>query len=281
MKNYLSQIATIILGNVIIAFAISNLLVENHIIVGGVSGLGVALSHFFPLPLSIYVGIFNIILFLLGFWVFGKEFAFKTIISTFSFPVALRIFEHLPKFFTGLEDIIIVSVLAGVFIGFGVGLIIIAGASTGGVDILALLLNKYFNRPVSLMLNIIDVIILSMQAPFNDISHVMYGIVTVMVTALVLNKTLTQGNGLLQVLIISDEYEKIREVILFQQDSGLTMISSEKGYTRNKSNILFSIIPYKKLPELKKAVYEIDKDAFIMVSQINEVRCKGTKQLRG
>ncbi len=281
MKEYSKQILVIILGNAIIAFAVSQLLVENGIIVGGVSGIGVVLSHFLNLPLSIYVGIINLVLFILGLIFFGKEFALKTVISTFAFPISLRLFERLPNIFFGLDDIIIICVLSGVLIGFGIGLIIGAGASTGGVDILALLMSKKLGKPISLMLNIIDVTILALQAPFNDINHIMYGIVTVMITALVLNKTLTAGSGLLEVLIISDKFEEIREAILFDQDCGLTMINSEKGYTRNHSRLLFSIIPHKKLPELKQVIYKIDSEAFIMVSNINEVRCKGAARLRG
>ena len=270
----------IIAGNTIVAFGLTNLLVAHNIITGGVAGIGLVVNHYLGLPLAATVGILNVVLFIAGFIVFGKEFSLKTVISTFYFPLAIAFFQSRPNFIGGLSDLLIVSVLAGCCIGLGVGLIIRANGSSGGIDTLALLITKFVDRPVALILNLIDIAILSLQMPFNDINHIMYGIVTVVITALVMNQTLTQGDGLQQVLIISDKYEELRETILFDQDSGLTMLHSVKGYTQKPTCVLMSVIPLRKLPEFKRQINAVDPDAFIVVTAVKDIACKGYSQLR-
>ena len=278
--KYITDFFYIILGNTLIALGISDLLVHNHIITGGVSGFGILADHFFGLNLPLTVGIANAILFIAGYLAFGKEFSLKTVLSSFYFPVALGIFQKYPTLLTKINDLLIISILAGCFIGLGVGLVLKREASTGGVDILALLLNKYFDQPISSVMRAIDIVILTLQMAFADINQIVYGIVSVIIISYILNKTLTQGHDLAQILIISHDPEKVRELILFNQDAGLTMLKSETGYLRQSSYVLMTIVPYRKLTELKNRVNKIDSNAFVIVSQISEVGCRGTTNLR-
>lgn len=275
MKNNLKNIVLIIIGNVLIAFALSTLLLENHIIAGGVSGIGIIINHYFDLPISMLVGIINIALFLLGLFFLGKMFAMTTMLSTFIFPVLLEFFESQPMFHGYLNDPLLSSILAGCLIGAGVGLVLKANASTGGVDVLAILINKKFNCPVHIVLNCIDLTVLAFQFSFNDTTHVIYGILTVFLTSLTLNKTLTMGTSLIQIVIMSDEYTAIKEMILHDHDAGVTLLASEKGYTQEKSQLLLSVVPYRKLPAIKEKIHQIDPLAFIIVSHIDEVGGKG------
>jgi len=275
MKEKLLHLGYIVLGNILIAFGLSTLLLENSIIAGGVSGIGIVLNHYFGLPISICVGLINIVLFLLGLFFIGKEFAMTTLLSTFLFPLLLEFFETHAQFHGYLQDPLLACFLAGCLMGVGIGLVLKANASTGGVDIIALLLHKKFGLPVHIVLNMIDLTILACQLTFNDTTHVIYGIVTVVITSIMLNKTLTRGTSLIQLTIMSNEYEKIRHMILHNQDAGVTLLTSEKGYTKEQSKLLLSVIPYRKLPSIKKDIHDIDPLAFIIVSHIDEVGGKG------
>ena len=275
MKQKLLHIVYIVLGNVLIAFALSTLLLENKIIAGGVSGIGIVLNHYLGMSISMSVGLINVFLFLLGLLFLGKVFAMTTLLSTFLFPLVLQFFESQSFFHYYLNDPFLACLIAGCLIGMGIGLILKANASTGGVDILAILLNKKFGIPVHIVLNCIDLTVLVFQISFNDPTHVIYGIVTVMITSVMLNKTLTSGTSLMQIVVMSDEYEKIKNMILHEQDAGVTLLASEKGYTSENSKIVLSVLPYRKLPAIKEKINQIDPLAFIIVSHVDEVGGKG------
>ena len=275
MKQKILNLVYIIIGNIFIALAVNTLILENHIIVGGTSGIGNVLNHYFNIPVSLSVGCLNVCLFLVGLFFIGKKFAMTTLLSTFLFPIILQFFETHSMFHHYLEDPLLAAILAACLVGVGIGLILKANASTGGVDILAILLNKKFGFPVHIVLNCIDLSILVLQFTFNDTTHVIYGIMIVMITAVVLNKTLTQGTSLVQLTVISDYYEDIKQSILYEFDAGVTLLASEKGFTQENSKLLLSVLPYRKLPAIKAKIHEIDPVAFVIVSHVEEVGGKG------
>lgn len=275
MKQKILNLVYIIIGNIFIALAVNTLILENHIIVGGTSGIGNVLNHYFNIPVSLSVGCLNVCLFLVGLFFIGKKFAMTTLLSTFLFPIILQFFETHSMFHHYLEDPLLAAILAACLVGVGIGLILKANASTGGVDILAILLNKKFGFPVHIVLNCIDLPILVLQFTFNDTTHVIYGIMIVMITAVVLNKTLTQGTSLVQLTVISDHYEEIKQSILHEFDAGVTLLASEKGFTQENSKLLLSVLPYRKLPAIKAKIHEIDPVAFVIVSHVEEVGGKG------
>ena len=275
MKHKVLYLVYIIVGNILIALAVNTLILENHIIVGGTSGIGNVLNYYFHIPVSLSVGCLNVCLFLVGLLFIGKKFAMTTLISTFLFPIVLQFFETHAMFHHYLNDPLLAAILAACCVGVGIGLILRENASTGGVDILAILLNKKLGYPVHIVLNCIDLSILILQFTFNDTTHVIYGIMIVMITAVVLNKTLTQGTSLVQLTVISDEYETIKESILHEFDAGVTLLASEKGYTKENSKLILSVLPYRKLPSIKAKIHEIDPYAFVIVSHVEEVGGKG------
>lgn len=275
MKEKLYHLGSIVLGNVLIAFAVSTLILENDIIAGGVSGIGIVLNHYFGLSVSLSVGIINVVLFVLGFLFIGKVFAMTTLISTFLFPLFLELFSSCQIFHGYLNDPLLSCILAGCLVGVGIGMILKNNASTGGIDVLALLIHNHYKIPVHIVLNVMDLIILLLQFTFNDTTHVIYGIVTVVITSVMLNKTLTTGTSLIQILVMSQQYEDIKNMILHDQDAGATLLASEKGYTQEKSKLVLSVIPYRKLPVIKEQIHQIDPQAFVIVSHVDEVGGRG------
>ena len=275
MKKTILNFLQILLGNACMAFAVSTLILENGIVCGGVSGIGSALDHYFGFDLSLVVALLNIALFFLGLWYFGKSFALTIIVSTFAFPIFLNIFEKIPSLHGYLNDSLLAMVIGGCLVGFGIGSVIRVNASTGGVEIFAQFVSKQFKLPVHTVLNVIDILILVLQISYSDTTNIIYGIIMTFVTSTVLKKTLLRGQSLIQVTIISDKFDEIRQAIIKEMDAGVTMLMSEKGYTEANSKLVMSVIPYNKLPSIKAKVQEIDSSAFVIVSKVEEVGGQG------
>lgn len=275
MKGKLLRIGTIILGNVFVAFAVSTLVLENQLISGGVTGLGIVTNHYTGINISLIVGIINVLLFLLGLFFIGKKFALSTLISTFAFPVLLEFFNTNAIFHNYCQDTLLAVVLAGCLVGIGVGLMIRSDASSGGMDIIAIILNRKLGIPVFIMVNVFDFIILCMQATFSNPTKILYSIVLVFVTSFMLNKTLTKGSKMVQLVVISDCHEMIKKMIIEEADAGVTSLYSQKGSNETDTKTLLTIIPPVKLTKIKEQIKLIDPVAFMVVATVDEVSGRG------
>lgn len=275
MKGKLLRIRTIILGNVFVAFAVSTLVLENQLISGGVTGLGIVTNHYTGINISLIVGIINVLLFLLGLFFIGKKFALSTLISTFAFPVLLEFFNTNAIFHNYCQDTLLAVVLAGCLVGIGVGLMIRSDASSGGMDIIAIILNRKLGIPVFIMVNVFDFIILCMQATFSNPTKILYSIVLVFVTSFMLNKTLTKGSKMVQLVVISDCHEMIKKMIIEEADAGVTSLYSQKGFNETDTKTLLTIIPPVKLTKIKEQIKLIDPVAFMVVATVDEVSGRG------
>lgn len=275
MKGKLLRIGTIILGNVFVAFAVSTLVLENQLISGGVTGLGIVTNHYTGINISLIVGIINVLLFLLGLFFIGKKFALSTLISIFAFPVLLEFFNTNAIFHNYCQDTLLAVVLAGCLVGIGVGLMIRSDASSGGMDIIAIILNRKLGIPVFIMVNVFDFIILCMQATFSNPTKILYSIVLVFVTSFMLNKTLTKGSKMVQLVVISDCHEMIKKMIIEEADAGVTSLYSQKGFNETDTKTLLTIIPPVKLTKIKEQIKLIDPVAFMVVATVDEVSGRG------
>lgn len=275
MKGKLLRIGTIILGNVFVAFAVSTLVLENQLISGGVTGLGIVTNHYTGINISLIIGIINVLLFLLGLFFIGKKFALSTLISTFAFPVLLEFFNTNAIFHNYCQDTLLAVVLSGCLVGIGVGLMIRSDASSGGMDIIAIILNRKLGIPVFIMVNVFDFIILCMQATFSNPTKILYSIVLVFVTSFMLNKTLTKGSKMVQLVVISDCHEMIKKMIIEEADAGVTSLYSQKGFNETDTKTLLTIIPPVKLTKIKEQIKLIDPVAFMVVATVDEVSGRG------
>ena len=164
----------IFLGNTTMALGIVMFVLPNELMTGGTTGLSLIIDHYLHLPISVFVFIFNCIMFLLGALILGFDFALTTLISTFYYPIALGFFQNIPSLSTITDDRMLSSIFGGLFIGFSLGIVIRCGASTGGMDIPPLILNKKFGLPVSVMLYVFDFLILIGQALFCYKEAILY-----------------------------------------------------------------------------------------------------------
>ena len=179
-KN-LMNLALILLGNAIYALAVTMFILPAGLITGGTTGLALFFFHQFGLPVTAFVSVFNVAMFLLGLWILGKKFALTTLVSTFFYPFILGVFQKIPMLTQMTDDRLLCAVYAGLMIGFSIGIVIRAGASTGGMDIPPLVLNKKLGLSVSATMYAFDFTILLLQILFSDKEQVLYGILLVMI----------------------------------------------------------------------------------------------------
>lgn len=274
-KKAAGTVAAVLAGNLILAFTVTAFIVPQGIIMGGATGVGLTIAHYLPLSLSSVVLVVNIALFVLGALALGKKFALTTLVSTFAYPVILSAVQKIPSLGSLTENRMLASVYAGVLLGIGVGIIVRVGASTGGTDILALALHRGLHIPVAVLLYGVDFVVLGCQLPFSDMEQVLYGIFTLMAEMLVLNQVMVMGRSQMQLFVISESYEEIRQKMLQKMDAGVTMVNIETGYEKEKSKGVLCIVPDRKLFSVKEMVHEVDPKAFITISKIHEVRGRG------
>ncbi len=265
----------VILGNILYALAVRLFLIPAGLLTGGTTGIGLALNRAFGIPVSSFVLVFNVMMLLIGWKVMGRKFALTTIVSTFVYPIALGFFERLFGNLVLTEDLFLCTIFSGLGIGISLGIVIRAGASTGGMDIPPLVLNHYLRIPVSVFMYVFDFCILLVQAVGNPPEKVLYGLILVMTYTLVLDKLMLMGTTRTEVRIVSEHAQKIREAIITEMDRGVTMLSGETGYLKHPTQMIFSVISNRQLPELEKLVRRIDPECFMVVNRVSEVSGRG------
>ena len=157
-----------VLGNALYAFGVAAFLLPGGLITGGTTGIALFIRHCFPISISVFVLGFNLVMLLLGLAVLGRKFAATTVLSSLLYPVLLELWERVLPAQSITQDVILCTAFGGMCIGTGLGIVIRTGASTGGMDIPPLVLNRLFHLPVAPMLYGFDMVILLLQALFSD-----------------------------------------------------------------------------------------------------------------
>ena len=250
MKTNKKDIISILLGNTLLALAVILFIVPGHLLSGGTTGISLFLNHYFHFPISIFTFIFNFIVFIIGALILGKKFALQTLISTFYYPFILGVFEFSFQGFYLTDDILINTLFAGVLVGVAIAIVIKAGASTGGMDIPPLILNKLFKIPVSISMYFFDTLIVLAQFGFSDVRQCLYGIVLIFIYTMVIDKILVMGAQKIEVKIISSKYEEIRKAILTNVDRGVTMLHGQTGYLLENTEVLINVISTRELVQV-------------------------------
>lgn len=271
----LKSIIFILLGNTLFALAVAMFILPNDLVSGGTTGLALFVNRQYGINMPVFISIVNGILFLIGCFFLGKKFAISTALSTVYYPIILAVLQKIPGVEMKLDDKFMAVIFAGVLIGVGIGIVIKVDASTGGVDIPPLILNKKFGIPVAVTLWTLDSIIILLQVISTERESVLYGIVLIIVYTTILNRVLLVGKSQIQVKIVSTKYQEINEMILTKIDRGSTLIRSQTGFTKEEGFMVLSVINNRELNRLNKLISEIDPKAFMIISQVNEVKGKG------
>ena len=275
VHRYVHPVLSVVAGNFLYALAVHLFLIPAGLVTGGTTGIALAVNFVWGIPISLFVLLFNVLMLLIGFFVLGKGFALTTLASTFLYPVSLDICERLLGNASLTTDPLLCTLFSGLGIGIALGIVIRCGASTGGMDIPPLVLQKLFRIPVSVSLYVFDVCILLLQALYRPAESILYGIVLVMIYTIVLDKMLLIGRTRTEVKIVSEKSELICATILRHLDRGVTLLEGEGGYMHRKTKLVLSVISNRELIRLEKLVHTIDPECFMVVSRVSEVRGRG------
>lgn len=274
------QTAIILFCLTVYAAGVVLFILPSDMIAAGATGLGLFAEHYFGIPLSGFVAIFNIAMFGLGWLELGKKFAATTLIATFYYPFILNRLSALAGNFVFTKDPMLCAIFAGVMIGFSLGIVIRSGASTGGMDIPPLVLQKRLKIPVSVSMYVFDVAILLSQLLFRDREKILYGIIMVMIYTVILDKMLMMGKKQVQAKIISEKYEAINLAVQQQLDRGTPLFKVEGGHLRKPSMAVVTVVSGRELQKLNRIVMDIDQEAFMVVHQVGEVRGRGFTEMK-
>ena len=275
LKKLLPMLAVIV-GNLLYALSVKVFLLPTGLITGGTTGLAMVVEPLTGLPVSAFVLVFNVLMLLLGWWLLGRAFALTTVVSSLLYPAFLEMFNLLLGDFVLTEELLLNTIFFGLGIGISLGMIIRAGASTGGLEIPMLVMQKYLRIPVSVTMYAMDFCILLLQLLFGaSVDAVLYGIVLAIIYTVMLDKMLLLGASRTEVKIISSRAQDISAAILSRVDRGVTLLHGEGGYTHNPAEIVMSVISSRELVKLQRLVQEIDPQCFMIVSKVTEVHGRG------
>lgn len=276
MKQNLKMIGSVLLGNTLLAFAICAFVVPNGIMLGGANGVALFIQQFIPgLRLSVISAVVNAALFILG-WVFlGWKFAVTSLASTIVYPVILSIFESLPIGTMFRENIVLSALACAVLCGLGIGIVVRAGGSTGGMDIPPCILYKYFKIPMGKSIMFFDSLVVLMQVMVKGLDGILCSILVIAVMSIVIDRTVVTGERTEQMIIISPEYQKIRDFILYEANCGATMMNMETGYEGKPQQAVLTVVYSNKYPQIRDGALAIDPKAFIITSEVTNVNGVG------
>ncbi len=274
-NNRLMSVALVLLGNMLYALAVKLFLLPANLISCGTTGIALVVNHLTGMPMSWFIFVFNMVMLAVGWWILGKKFAMTTVLSSMFYPIALELLNRFLGDIRITEDLLLNALFAGLGLGGSLGIVIRAGASTGGMDIPPLVLKKLFHIPVSVSLWVFDFCIMLTQMTFHKAEDLLYGILLLFVISFALNKVLLLGTSRTEVKIVSQRSGEIRDAILSRIDRGVTMLHGEGGYLHKQTEIILSVVSNHELPRIEQLARGIDPDCFMIVTRVTEVWGRG------
>ena len=269
------DIAMLIAGNALLAFTVAAFIVPFDFITGGTTGISIFLSHLFPMDTALLVLLLNIILLLLGLIFIGKRLFFSTIASSVLYPVLLALFQRIPGIESLTDNVLLAALFGGSLMGVALGLVMRVGASTGGMDIVVLIMNKYLHCSVSVGVWITDAAVILLQALFSPAESTLYAIIILVTESVLLDRLMLVGLPQIQIFAVSDRYEQIRLELLRELDAGVTLVDIETGALKKKQQGVLCVIPQRKLYHAVTLIQNVDPTVFMTISQIKEAKGRG------
>lgn len=267
----------ITVGSFLIALALTVFLVPNRIAAGGVSGLATVIYYITSFPIGITMLIINIPLFLAGVKIMGMSFGIRTIYGIVSLSVFTDLLQ--PHMTALTDDLLLASIYGGVIGGIGLGIVFRSRGTTGGTDLIASLINYFTGISVGEGLLIADGVVVTMAGIFFNLEVALYAAVTIFITSQTIDVVQEGLNFKKGVLIISNKADKINQMVVNDLNRGITEFEAKGGYTGDRKQVLLCIISRSEVSELKKEVAKIDKEAFVIISNVHEVLGEGFTEI--
>ncbi|MCA1065652.1 YitT family protein [Rossellomorea aquimaris] len=273
MKKNIREFIIINVGLMLISINVHFFLVPNSLAAGGITGLSVLANALVPsLSIGLIMLCMNVILFIIGFIFVGFSFGTKTILSSLSLSGYVYLFGLFFPVAGPLGEDILIQLFIGFSIAaFGMALVFSQNASTGGTDILAMILNKHISLSIGKAVLLCDVMIAASSSFLFGYEKGMYAVFGVFLNGVIIDYVLQQFNGHKEIVIISEKSDEIRGFIIKILGKGTTVHYAKGGYSNNRKEVITTILSKKDFSALKKFIFHTDPSAFITVNDAKEV----------
>ncbi len=268
LRQVLWNLCLIAVGSLLCAVAINGILIPQQFLSSGFVGLALVIHYFIPaLPVAFLYFLLNVPLFALGWRFVGLRFFFYSLAGMLIFSCAVELVHiSIP-----LQDKILSALLAGIITGTGAGIILRSMGSAGGLDILCVIMLQRFSVSLGTTSLAYNSIILIAGAILFSLERALYTLIYVYVTSHILNLVVTGLSQRKAVFIISSQWKEISKKIMYEINRGLTIMKGQGGYTGQEQQIIYTVITFQELAELKGMIKKLDRSAFMVVTDTLEV----------
>ena len=271
-KIRVKELIEFIIGCFLVALAFNLFMSPNNLVAGGVSGFSLILKHFFGLNPSTIISVANVFLIILSFLVLGKEKTKATILGSILFPIFVSLTEHLSTYISFKEsEMILIAVFGGVLQGLGAGLIFRAGYSTGGTDILNMIVSKIFKISLGNSMFFTDGTIIVIGAFVFGFNHLMYSLIILYLISTLTDKVVLGISDSKAFYIITSKEKEVKDFVINELKHGVTEFNAKGGYNSENQTVLMSVVPTREYYKLKELIHNIDKNAFFVAMDYYEV----------
>ena len=268
LSHVLWNLFLITLGSALCSVAINGILIPHKFLSGGFTGLALIIHYMFPsLSLAVIYFILNVPVFALGWMYVGRRFFLYSIVGTFIFTGTL-IWIHIPL---PVHDKMLSAILAGIIAGVGSGIILRSLGSAGGLDILSVIFLRRFSIRLGTTILASNSFILVAGAALFSLEEALYTLIYIFVCSYMVNLVVTGLSQRKAVYIISPQWEEISKEIMDRIQRGVTIIRGQGGYSGRDEQILYTVISFRELPQLKQLIRGVDPSAFVVVTDTLEV----------
>lgn len=274
-KTLFLDIILIFIGCIIASIGINMFLAQAKLLSGGATGLALILQYLTGFKAGYSVFLINFPLFIVSYIKLSRQFTFYSAIGMLSLSIALLLTEKLP-IYVNVDDILVYCIYGGVLCGLGYSIVFARNGSTGGMDIITMLVRKNFNNfdigKLGFSLNMIIVII---GAIFFGLPRALYTVISIYIQSLILDKVLKGFGSKKLLMILTEKEEDIIKFIIKDVHRGVTSLPAEGEYTHSKKKMIYCIVTLSQLIYLKNSIMLMDPKAFITIIDVSEVRGKG------
>ncbi|WP_298839342.1 YitT family protein [Clostridium sp.] len=281
MKTIIKEYVLITVGIALVALGLYFFLIPNNLAVGGVSGLAMVINQYMPgITIGSLMFVLNIVLFIVGFMFIGSSFGVRTLYASFGLSGMIWGLEKLCPMSGSITNDIFLELIFGILIGaVGMGMVFNQNASTGGTDIIAKMLNRYFHLEIGKSLLIADFFITILAGVAFGPRIGMYALLGVIINGYTVDAVIAGINNCKKVEVVSSRGEEIKRFIIEDLERGATIYTAKGAYTNDEKEIITTVLGNKQFVKLKNHIKEIDKTAFIITYNVHETVGEGFKDI--
>lgn len=273
-KHFLSRFITLLFGVTLLALNYNLFLVPNSLVIGGTSGLAIIFQEIFGLDPQIFLYIASALLIIVSFIFLGKDETAKTILGSFLYPFMVSLTAPIAtylKTYLTFDSFLVIVLIAGLLSGLSNGIIYKTGFTTGGSDILMKIINKYARVPEGKSVLYTNILIILAGGFIFGINKMIYAIIILFISSSLVDRILIGISNSKLFFIYTKETEKVKDFILKDLKSGVTMLDTKGGYRSKKGYLLMCVVPTSDYYYFKESVLAIDPDAFFVINDCYEV----------